>query len=233
VEVKIRSESGRISLNRATDFVLRKVVSYFVEEGEQRSIIVDSILDWRDTDNLHRLNGAENDYYQSLAEPYNAKDADFDSVDELLLVRGISPELYHGKKAKDQEGEGAPIIGLKDVFTVFSNASGIDINTAPVEVLMVVFGISRDLAQKILESRSETPFGNLNDFRLKVPDIVPFITPEIMPYLVFTSVTPYYNITSVGKVKDGESKRGMECVVKIDRRERTGYRIVLWNDVLL
>ena len=42
-------------------------------DEQDRDIIVDSILDWRDADDLYRLNGAENEYYESLTYPYGTK----------------------------------------------------------------------------------------------------------------------------------------------------------------
>jgi len=229
-EVKLKSESGRINLNRAPDQLLRKVLSYFVELGEQRDVIVDSILDWRDTDDLHRLNGAENDYYRSLAEPYDCKDADFDTVEELLLVRGITPELFYGKKTKSEDGQEIPAIGLKDVFTVFSTSVALDVNLAPVEVLTVFFGIPSETAKKIVEAREEKAFANTNELLSRLPELGPSIQ-GVQPYITFTSTTPYYSITSLAKMKNGEAKRGVECVVRIERREKSGYRVAMWKDV--
>ena len=229
-EVKLKSESGRINLNRTPDQLLRKVLSYFVEVGEQRDIIVDSILDWRDADDLHRLNGAENDYYRSLAEPYDCKDADFDTVEELLLVRGITPELFYGKKTKSEDGQEIPAIGLKDVFTVFSTSVALDVNLAPVEVQTVFFGIPSETAKRIVEAREEKPFANTNELLSRLPDLGPSIQ-GVQPYVTFTSTTPYYSVTSLAKMKNGEAKRGVECVVRIERREKNGYRVAMWKDV--
>lgn len=229
-EVKLRSESGRINLNRAPDQLLRKVVSYFVELGEQRDVIVDSILDWRDADDLHRLNGAENDYYRSLAEPYDCKDADFDTVEELLLVRGITPELFYGKKTKSEDGQEIPAIGLKDIFTVFSTSVALDINLAPVEVLTIFFGIPSETAKRIVEAREEKPFANTNELLSRLPELGPSIQ-GVQPYITFTSSTPYYSVTSLARMKNGEAKRGVECVVRIERREKSGYRVAMWKDV--
>jgi general secretion pathway protein K len=230
-EVRVTSESGRINLNNAPDIVLRRVLKYFVEMGEERDVIIDSILDWRDTDDLHRLNGAENDYYRSLTEPYDCKNAPFDAVEELLLVRGITPELFYGKKPKDSEEEGISRIGLRDVFTVFSTVPQLDINAAPVEVLVVFFGIPGSLAKNVVEVREEKPFVNLNELLQRVPEIVPFIQ-EVGPYMIFQSTTPYFSISSVAKMKTGDARRGVECVVKIDMAEKSRYRMVMWKDVL-
>ena len=64
-------------------------------------------MDWRDKDNLHRLNGAEDDYYLSLPQPYKCKNGDFTSIEELLLVRGVTPEIFYG--------------GLKDMVAVYQD----------------------------------------------------------------------------------------------------------------
>ena len=164
------SESGRINLNRVSEPFLRKVIKYFVETGEQRDILVDSILDWRDPDDFHRMNGAENDYYRSLPEPYDCKNGDFDSVEELLLVRGMTPELFYGKKGEDQE---APVIGLKDIFTVFSTVDRVDVNSAPAEVLTALFGFPFQLAKTVTEARGEGGFSSLNDLLQRVPEAPP------------------------------------------------------------
>jgi general secretion pathway protein K len=95
-EVRVMSEAGKININLVSESTLRKIIGNFGLEGEERDAVVDSILDWRDADDFHRVNGAENDYYQSLKEPYDCKNGNLDSLEELLLVRGLSPDLFYG-----------------------------------------------------------------------------------------------------------------------------------------
>lgn len=94
--VRIDNTSGRINLNTAGDALLRLMLNRTELSDIEKAGIVDAILDWRDADDLHRLNGAESDYYQTLPLPYNSKNGNFDTVDELLFVKGITPEIYHG-----------------------------------------------------------------------------------------------------------------------------------------
>lgn len=61
--------------------------------------IADAILDWMDTDSETREYGAESDYYSSLSPPYTAKNGPLDTVEELLLVRGVTPALLFGQDA--------------------------------------------------------------------------------------------------------------------------------------
>jgi general secretion pathway protein K len=233
-EVRVTSEAGRVNLNRASESLLRRVVQSFLEMGEQRDVVVDSILDWRDPDDFHRVNGAENDYYHSLSEPYDCKNADFDSVEELLLVRGVTPELFYGRKkdAAEEDGEKVPAIGFKDVFTVFSTTSQVDVNAAPAEVLKVVLGIPYSVAKRIVEAREEKEFENLADLLQKVPEVAAFLSKSAATgFILFKSTTAYYTIYSKGKTKGGETSRGLSCVVKIDKKEDSGYKVVLWRDL--
>jgi len=58
--------------------------------------IADSILDWIDTDDQTRDSGAESDYYANLQPPYKPKNGPLTTIDELLLVRGVTPLLLFG-----------------------------------------------------------------------------------------------------------------------------------------
>jgi general secretion pathway protein K len=97
-EIRITGEGGKVNINTVTESLLRKIIGHFGLEGETRDVVVDSILDWRDPDDFYRINGAENDYYRSLPEPYDAKNGNLDSIEELLLVRGVTPDLFSGKR---------------------------------------------------------------------------------------------------------------------------------------
>ncbi len=64
---------------------------------EMTDEIADAILDWLDEDDDVRDFGAESDFYAGLPTPYRCKNGPMDSLDELLLVRGVTPELLFGK----------------------------------------------------------------------------------------------------------------------------------------
>ncbi len=58
--------------------------------------IADCILDWLDPDDEPREFGAEADYYESLSPPYRPGNEAFRCLEELLFVRGVTPELLYG-----------------------------------------------------------------------------------------------------------------------------------------
>lgn len=61
--------------------------------------IVDSILDWLDTDDEARASGAESEYYKALSPPLAARNGPLESIDELLLVQGVTKQLLMGEDA--------------------------------------------------------------------------------------------------------------------------------------
>ena len=57
----------------------------------------DMIKDWVDIDDSRSPYGAESsDYYLNLEYSYKAKNAAMDSIDELLMLKDMTPEIYYG-----------------------------------------------------------------------------------------------------------------------------------------
>ncbi|HEX9786555.1 MAG TPA: hypothetical protein VGB09_00955, partial [Candidatus Binatia bacterium] len=94
--VRLVDEGGKININRISEESLRRVFTHLGIDAARRDILVDSIMDWRDPDDLHRANGAENDHYASLSPAYTTKNGPLDSVAELLWIRGVTRELFFG-----------------------------------------------------------------------------------------------------------------------------------------
>ncbi|MCK5195998.1 MAG: general secretion pathway protein GspK, partial [Desulfobulbaceae bacterium] len=71
VTYTVVNESGKIDLTtRMNESLLKVFLEYMEVEVDDQSVIIDSLYDWRDSDDLHRLNGAEQEYYQALDDPY-------------------------------------------------------------------------------------------------------------------------------------------------------------------
>ena len=229
--VRVMGEAGKINLNFVSERMLRRVLTNLGIEGEAREIIVDSILDWRDPDDFYRVNGAENDYYQSLPEPYECKNGNFDSLEELLLVRGVTSEIFYGKRSKAQEGEEGMSerpIGLKDVFSLYALGEQIDINSASSTVLRVVLGMPPGIAAQVVMAREEKPFDSQQDLLLRVPELVPFMT-DLGRLILYRAMVPFYTVEAKARGKGG-GVRNIKAMVKVDPRQPSGYKIIQWLD---
>jgi general secretion pathway protein K len=141
-------ESGKININTLTDssgIVLNNLLVNLGIEKETADTIVDSILDWKSPTGLHRMHGADSSYYSSLPNPYKAKNANFDNLEELLLVKGVTPDILYGNVQRP---------GLIRFMTIYGNATRININAAAPELLKAIPFISADAVQKIIVLRS-------------------------------------------------------------------------------
>lgn len=150
--VSIIDESGKLNINTLTDasaIILKNLLLNTGVEETEANTIVDCILDWKDPDDFVRLNGAESDFYMSLPNPYKAKNANFDTLEELLLVKGITPAILYGDGEKK---------GIIDFVTVNSTSNQINITAAPKEVLMAIPGMTAEVADAIMNAR-EDPAG--------------------------------------------------------------------------
>ncbi|MBI1367257.1 MAG: hypothetical protein GC162_01240 [Planctomycetes bacterium] len=85
-------EAAKVNINTATVDMLEKLPNMTPE-------LAAAIVDWRDRDEDTTDDGAESDYYRSLDDPYLAKNAPFDTIDELLMVRGFTPLELYGEDA--------------------------------------------------------------------------------------------------------------------------------------
>ncbi len=142
--IGIMNEGGKVDINTAPELILKSLLINLGVDPELADIIVDSVMDWKDPDNLHRLHGAEDDYYMSLPNPYKAKNTDFETIEELLKVKGMTSEILFGVKGKK---------GLLDFVTVHSKMTKININAAPKEVLLAIPGITPELVASVMTIR--------------------------------------------------------------------------------
>lgn len=125
-------------------------LSLLLNHLDIKAAVAQAILDWVDADSEVRFpNGAEDAYYMKLDSPYRAANRPFTDVSELLLVRGVTPEVY---------------ARLRPFVTVLPGETAININTAPAELLMSLApGIDRRIADLIIAARDVQAFRTTAD----------------------------------------------------------------------
>ena len=235
-EVRIFDEGGKININAANGATLRELFSTLrLDRGI--SGMVDPILDWRDPDNIYHRNGAEDIYYLSLPQPYHAKNGPFDTMDELLWVKGMTADIFYGR---DPEPGRLGRTGLVDVLTASLDAKPVkagssdddeeedellqfkvNVNTAPPEVLMSVPGIAESHARLIVAEREFFTFRDTEELDPYVGDI-----DDASPFLSFEP-SGTYTIDSRGTVASSPIYHHIRAIVSITTKD---HRILQWND---
>ena len=184
----ITDEASRLNLNSANMDMLMKLPNMTAE-------LAAAIIDWRDSDSEVTPGGAESEYYLLLDPPYNCKNGPFETIDELLLVRDVTPELLYGEDTnrngvldpnEDDADETDPPdnrdgeldSGLAPYITVYSREANtssdgqerLDINQPPGQDLTDLLGdsMSEDRVVEVLPlARRGRPYQNIFDFYVK------------------------------------------------------------------
>jgi type II secretory pathway component PulK len=133
----VSDEAGKINVNALLDLdggqgnVGHDILMKLPNMTED---VANSILDWLDPDDTPRSDGAESDYYSALPVPYRAKNGPLDSLEELLLVKGVTPELLFGNDRNrngvldpdEDDGSGQVDRGWSAFLTVYSREPNTD-----------------------------------------------------------------------------------------------------------
>jgi type II secretory pathway component PulK len=173
-KVYIEDESGKININVIHKGSRELLIKYLIGREFNRleaNTIMDSVLDWRDGNELKHINGAESDYYGSLPEPYEAKNAPFDTIEEFVLIKGMTPAKFDM---------------IRRDITIYGSDLAININFASKEVLMAIPRITSQGADYIIEHREKKgPFKSMEDVRNSFwhLGIVGSTFEEVRPYI--------------------------------------------------
>lgn len=134
-------EMGKINLNAwmASDPTGQTLYDALLKLPNMTEEIADAIIDWLDSDDSDRPNGAESAYYGGLNPPYQAKNGPISTVGELLLVKGVTPYLLYGtdrnrngRMDPDEAMAGGDFDrGLSQYLTVYGRELNVDINGNP------------------------------------------------------------------------------------------------------
>jgi general secretion pathway protein K len=196
--VRIEDEQGKIPLNKlvtgsTVNADIKDVLLRLLREPEfglqerRASEIVDAIIDWVDDNEEITGMGAESSYYASLSKPYAAKNKALDCIEELLMVKGITNELFAGTKEKP---------ALAQFVTIYGTGA-ININTAPKMVLRALSpDISVELADK-MDNFRRNKSNNLSsvDWYKNVSGMG---SVTIKPQLIAVAKSNYFRIDATG-----------------------------------
>jgi len=151
VEVRITDERGKLDINIAQEDTL---FTLFVNHGLDPSdaeLLAARVLDWRDPDELERVNGAEDDAYLDAGLAVGPANRPFLMAAELLQVLGMPYELYRR---------------LEPGISVYSRTDYPDLSFANVEALLAVEDLTLEEAEAFIEQRRSLDLESLNGLAL-------------------------------------------------------------------
>ncbi len=210
--VRVVDESGKLDINTLNDgsaIILKNLLIHSGVKTEDADTIADSLLDWKDPDDLRRLNGAESEYYMSLPNPYKAKNSDFDTVEELLMVKGMTPGILYGTEDKG---------GIIGFLTVNSRSATINVNAASRELLMALPGMTAEIADTIIANRADKEIQGVQDMQSALGGSYALLA----PYISF-GASSTFTIDSVGYKDDEKKGYHIKATVIVEGNDRYRY----------
>lgn len=226
VSYSVIDEEGKLNINLVPQDFLDRL------PGMDEALVA-TICDWRDPDTIPSFLGAEQSYYQNLNPPYLCKDGFLDIIEELLLVKGMTSELFYGEVINGSDTFSSQLQpGLCDLLTVYSDGH-INLNTAPLAVLQTIPGVRVETAEALVQFRTgpdgtdgtedDTPFTDLTQLK----DV-----PEITDY-------EYYQLRSIGTLTSRVftikstavliKERAKQTIVVVAERAQGTTRILSWS----
>jgi general secretion pathway protein K len=155
--VEMIPESSKLNINKAGVDDLVKIVTVVSGDAGKAREIASAILDWRSGSDGPSLN---DQYYFGISPTFRARHASFEEIEELLFVRGITPEMFYGNFVADSDGALYASGGLRDCLSVWGSLGPFDINTVS-PALMAALGVPPGSAQAIVARRKVQPFKNV------------------------------------------------------------------------
>ena len=220
----VMDESSRININKVSadilEILLKRVGGLDSDDARK---IANAIVDWRDKDIIVSPDGAESGHYEGLKAPYECKNGEFQAMEELLLVKGMTPEIFSK---------------LQKVITIYGEGK-VNINTVDANTLYGL-GLDMRLIERIAEFRrgSDGEMGTDDDNIFKtigeLENIGPLFTEEstqlsyILDMLAVKSDVFRINSFGIFETSQRDYQRNIVCVV--ERQEKDPPKILYWRE---
>jgi len=151
--VEVIPETAKLNINSAPPLELFRLLLALGADPARTEQLVAAIVDWRSPAGITQFDA----FYQSLTPSFRSRHASFEETEELLLLRGMTRELYYGGYDHDSNGRLVPHAGLRDCVLVFGSGGALDVNTVEPAVLVTI-GFPPDAAAAIVARRRLQPF---------------------------------------------------------------------------
>ncbi len=204
IRIKIQSESGKIDINKANEKLLTGMMAQTDVDPIEQQSIVNAILDWRDKDDLIRIDGAEKSTYEAADLSYHPRNKPFQTTEELRLVFGITAEIFEQ---------------LKTMITVYSKQTNVDLKTAEKKVLLAVSNLDTETIDSYIAERV-----NSEKNQLPTPAF-----PQASGKKSNTSVKKIYTVIAETQLHSGAKARIQVIMQKSSTNKSQPFIILDWK----
>lgn len=206
VRIRLLSETGKIDINKADQALLQGLMNHAPVDAEQQTRLVGAILDWRDTDDLVHLEGAEKKEYHDAGLSYRPRNKPFQTIEELQMVLGMNESVFKW---------------IEPLVTVYSGQPQVTVQQAAKEVLQVLPGLDTEQVDSYTAARLESA---TNDLPVSAFPSISGQNDAVGQNKVLTLVSE--------ALLDDESSAVISAVIKqADEAQASPFQVLKWQHV--
>jgi general secretion pathway protein K len=222
VLVEVIPEGGKLNVNTAAPRDLEMLLGAMGQNQSSAQQLAAAIVEWRNPAGPPAI------VPLSAGPPstFPPRHASFQELEEILLVPGMTPELFYGHYNRNDSGRLIPQGGLRDALTVYGSGGSVDVNSAPPALLLSI-GIGADVVDQIIARR---PFKSIDE-------VTPLVgsSPAVSRLQVGGNSIWTLRATAGLKLpngKLGDLRRSVAAIVKYFDKPRAEqpYQILRWYD---
>jgi general secretion pathway protein K len=219
--VALQDESGKLDLNHCSEESLARLLRVLGVQESQAIYIARRVVEWRKPARL-----TEADREENHSESSTANHRDFYSVEELLMVGGVTREMLYGGPRRNEQGKVELRRGLAEYVTAYLENGRVNANYAEPEVLASALDIDLDTAQSIGEERRAEPFKSASDLSQRIPGR---LSGESLSALA-TDLSKTYCLVATAFRRGSKVRRSVKAVIRLDAQWKSHHEKLIWYD---
>jgi general secretion pathway protein K len=225
--VEVIPDNSKLNVNTAPAPELRNLLVALGVDSNRAASIAGGILDWRTPSPGGSFTEFDR-HYLSLASSFRSRHSSFQEIEELLLVQGVTPDLFYGSYSRSDDGRLVPHAALRDCLSVYGAIGQMDANTVEPAVMQAI-GISPDIAAALVALRKTRPIRTMDQ-------LAPFQSsaPAMGRLGLVTNSIMTFRATARLKLANGqlsEVQRSVSALVKfLPEQVDPPFHILRWYD---
>lgn len=159
-DVELIPETSKLNVNLALPVEIRNLLVAIGVAPARADAITAAIIDWRSP---APEGGSQFDqFYLAMAPSFRARHASLHEIEELLLVHGVTPDLFYGAYTRNEDGQLIRHAALRDCLSAYGTRNVLDVNTVEPAVMSAV-GLTPDVIAAIVSRRKQAPLKTPGD----------------------------------------------------------------------
>lgn len=225
--IEVIPETSKLHLNSINEEDLVRMLLALGVPPDRAAHITRAVVDWRTPLPAPNVLSPFDAIYAARQPSFQAPHASFQETEELLLVDGVTRELFHGGYERLPDGRFAPRPGLKDCLSVYGGRGSADVWTAPLPVLAAI-GLPPQAAGLVLDARRSGLLADAGAWLRLQQALGPAGSRLVRGGRSLFTIRASARLRQQGRLSD--TRRTIAALIKFAPRPAAFYDLLRWDD---